>query len=75
MLSRWEKVSGAIIEPPTLGSTAGAASGKSAHKKAACRYAGGESDQTGGESDESAGEPLLVVLAHHRHGLELAVDR
>ena len=34
MFSMWEKVSGAIMEGPTLGSPARVASGKSGHKKA-----------------------------------------
>lgn len=34
MFSMWEKVSGAIMDSPTLGSTARVASGKSGHKKA-----------------------------------------
>ena len=35
MLSRWEKVSGAIMDRPTVGSAACVARGKSGHKKAA----------------------------------------
>lgn len=64
MFSRWEKVSGAIMDGPTLGTRPDAASGKSvnAGRKKAARE-NGRPEGAEGVSGEGPAEPLLVIFA------------
>ena len=78
MFSRWEKVSGAIMEAPTLGTGTASASGKSglprgdAKNRPGGRAAGEKRSLASGEG---AREPFLVMHPHHRHELLLAIHR
>ena len=79
MFSRWEKVSGAIMEAPTLGTGTASASGKSGLSRGGRkkyrpvgRAAGKKSCFASGEG---AREPFLVMHPHDRHEFLLAVHR
>lgn len=78
MFSRWEKVSGAIMEAPTLGTGTASASGKSGLSRGDAKKPPG---QPGGSlksrftSGKGTREPFLVMHPHDRHEFLLAIHR